>query len=117
MPGPCPNALDQVRPLLRNAPVSLIRMGLHHYSIAQRKTCPLGTDKRNFLIMSRKLLTPKQAAEAMGVSHDHVKDLIKEADNNKQSRWRFGREIVNLSQKTALRRTLRINLDAVLTAE
>lgn len=67
--------------------------------------------------MSRKLLTPKQAAEVMGVSYDHIKDLIKEADNNKQSRWRFGREIVNLSQKTALRRTLRINLDAVLTAE
>ena len=92
-------------------------MATRHCSIATKTNCLLGTGKKNFLIMSRKLLTPKEAAIAMGVSHDHVKDLIREADNNKQSRWRFGREIVNLSQKTALRRTLRINLDAVLTAE
>ena len=92
-------------------------MVLPLFSTVTRISFLLGTGKKNFLIMSRKLLTPKEAAIAMGVSHDHVKDLIREADNNKQSRWRFGREIVNLSQKTALRRTLRINLDAVLTAE
>lgn len=103
--------------LLKNVLFLPIRMVTRHYLIATKTNCLLGTGKKNFLIMSRKLLTPKQAAEAMGVSHNHVKELIREADNNKQSRWRFGREIINLSQKTAIRRTLRINLDAVLNAK
>jgi hypothetical protein len=65
----------------------------------------------------RKLLTIKEAAEAMGVSVRHVQVLIHEADTDKQSRWKFGREIINLSTKTALRRTLRINIDAVIPTE
>lgn len=65
----------------------------------------------------RKLLTIKEAAEAMGVSVRHVQSLIHEADTDKQSRWKFGREIINLSTKTALRRTLRININAVIPTE
>ena len=64
--------------------------------------------------MTRQLLTLKEAAEVMGVSLTHVKKLIHEADVNRKSRWRFGREIVDLSPKDSLRRTLRININAVL---
>ena len=67
--------------------------------------------------MRRQLLTPKQAAEVMGVSYRHVQVLIHEADVSKQSRWQFGREIINLSPKTALRRTLRININAVIPVQ
>lgn len=66
--------------------------------------------------MSR-LLTIKEAAEALGVSTRHVQRLIQEADEDKRSQWKFGREIINLSPKTALRRTLRININAVIPAE
>ena len=67
--------------------------------------------------MKRQLLTTKQAAEVMGVSYRHVQELIHEADVSKQSRWQFGREIINLSPKTALRRTLRININAVIPVQ
>ena len=66
--------------------------------------------------MSR-LLTIKEAAEALGVSTRHVQRLIQEADEDKRSQWKFGREIINLSPKTALRRTLRININAVIPAK
>jgi len=66
--------------------------------------------------MSR-LLTIKEAAEALGVSTRHVQRLIQEADEDKRSQWKFGREIINLSPKTALRRTLRININAVIPSE
>ena len=64
--------------------------------------------------MTRQLLTIKEAAEVMGVSVNHIRDLIHEADNFKGSSWKHGREIVNLSTRTALRRTLRININAVI---
>ena len=64
--------------------------------------------------MTRQLLTVKEAAEAMGVSLNHVKRLIHEADIDRKSRWRFGREIVDLSPKHSARRTLRININAVI---
>jgi hypothetical protein len=61
------------------------------------------------------LLTPKQAAEALGVSLRHVQNLISEADTDtKRSRWKYGREIVNLSPRNSARRTLRVNLEMVL---
>lgn len=64
------------------------------------------------------LLTPKQAAEALGVSLRHIQNLIAEADTDtKRSRWKFGRELVNLSPRHSERRTLRINLEAVLSAK
>lgn len=64
---------------------------------------------------ARALLTINEAAEAMGVSRNHVRRLIDEADVlGKKARWRFGREIVDLSPVGAVRRTLRINVAAVL---
>ena len=67
--------------------------------------------------MTKRLVTLKEAAEVMGVSYRHVQRLVEEANTIKQSRWRYGREIVNLSPATALRRTLRINLSAVFAVD
>lgn len=64
--------------------------------------------------MTRQLLTIAEAAEVLNVSKRHVQALIQEADLDKRSTWKHGREIVNLSPRTALRRTLRINISAVL---
>ena len=61
------------------------------------------------------LLSMKQAAEVLGVSHRHIQRLLEEADvDPRGSRWKHGREIITLSTKTALRRTIRINVAAVL---
>lgn len=66
----------------------------------------------------RQLLTINEAAEAMGVSRNHVRRLVEEADVlGKKARWRYGREIVDLSPVDAVRRTLRINIAAVLPQE
>jgi hypothetical protein len=44
-----------------------------------------------------------------------VKRLIHEAEiDRRRSRWRFGREIVDLTPIGSIRRTLRINIDAVV---
>ncbi len=41
--------------------------------------------------------------------------LIEEADAMpKKARWKFGHELINLSPRNSSRRTLRINLEAVL---
>jgi len=61
----------------------------------------------------RSLLTIREAAAALGVSTRHIERLIHEADLDRRSRWRFGREIIDLSPKGSLRRTLRINVYAV----
>ena len=67
---------------------------------------------------TRALFTINEAAEAMGVSRNHVRRLIEEADVlGKKARWRYGREIVDLSPVGAIRRTLRINVAAVLPDE
>ena len=50
----------------------------------------------------------------MGVSTKHIHRLIQEADTFKGSSWKHGREIVNLSTRAALRRALRININAVI---
>ena len=61
------------------------------------------------------LLTINEAAQVMGVSRNHVRRLVDEADVlGKKARWRFGREIIDLSPVDAVRRTLRINIAAVL---
>ncbi len=62
----------------------------------------------------RKLLTIAEAAEVLGVSRRHIINLIDEAAASRKSRWRFGREIVDLSKHDATRRTIRINLNAVM---
>ena len=61
------------------------------------------------------LLTTKEAATALGVSLRHIQNLISEADTDtKRSRWKYGRELINLSPRHSARRTIRINLEAVL---
>ena len=67
--------------------------------------------------MTRKLYTVKEAAEILGVSVRHIRDMIHEADTFKGSTWKFGRELINMSEKTALRRTIRINVDAVINPQ
>jgi excisionase family DNA binding protein len=62
----------------------------------------------------RYLLTIAEAAEALGVSKRHIERLIHEADANRRSRWRWGRELVDLSPLGSSRRTVRINLAAVV---
>ena len=64
--------------------------------------------------MSRCLVTMKEAAHVLGMSEAHVKRLIHEADVDRRSRWRCGREFIDLTPIGSERRTLRINVDAVL---
>lgn len=64
--------------------------------------------------MTRYLLTVGEAANALGVSQRHVKRLIAEATANRKSRWRFGRELVDLAPLGSQRRMVRVNLHAVV---
>lgn len=60
-----------------------------------------------------KLLTIQEAAEAMGVSRWTIQDLIDEALTSKKSRWKLGREFVDLSKVTSQRRLIRIRPEAL----
>ena len=62
---------------------------------------------------ARILLTVKEAAEALDISDRHIKRLIHEADANRKSRWRWGRELIDLSPAGSSRRTVRVNVAAV----
>lgn len=63
--------------------------------------------------LPRTLLTVAEAAEALGVTDRHIKRLIHEADANRRSRWRWGRELIDLAPVGSSRRLVRINLAAV----
>ncbi len=63
---------------------------------------------------TRLLLTVAEAADALGVSQSHVKRLIHEADSCRKSRWRWGRELIDLSPVGAQRRMVRVNVAAVV---
>lgn len=62
---------------------------------------------------ARVLLTVAEAAEALGVSDRHIKRLIHEADATRKSRWRWGRELIDLAPVGSSRRTVRVNVAAV----
>jgi len=64
--------------------------------------------------VARLLLTVPEAAQALGVSERHIKRLIAEADANRKSRWRWGRELINLAPVNAQRRMVRVNVGAVV---
>ena len=63
---------------------------------------------------ARYLLTVPEAAAALGVSQRHIKRLIQEADANRKSRWRWGRELIDLSPLNSQRRTVRVNIAAIV---
>jgi post-segregation antitoxin (ccd killing protein) len=63
------------------------------------------------------LLSVPDAAKALGISRTLVQTLIQEADSSRKSRWRFGREIIDLTPLGNSRRTLRINVSAVLNQQ
>ena len=65
----------------------------------------------------RLLLTITEAAEVLGYSDSHIKNLIHEADANRKSRWRWGRELIDLSRVGAQRRMVRINIQAVVPSK
>lgn len=57
-----------------------------------------------------KYLTTKEAAAVLGVSQRHIQRLVVEADTSpKTSRWKWGRELINLSPMNAVKRTIRIS--------
>lgn len=62
----------------------------------------------------RLLLTVAEAAEVLSVSQRHIKRLIHEADSDRRSRWRWGRELINLAPAQARRRVVRVNVAAVV---
>lgn len=64
--------------------------------------------------MARYLLTVKEAADALNISERQIKRLIQEADRNRKSRWRFGRELVDLAPLHSQRRMVRVNINAVV---
>jgi hypothetical protein len=54
--------------------------------------------------------TVKEAAAELKVSTRHIARLIAEADAvPTQSRWKWGKQLVDLGPKTSTRRTVRIN--------
>ena len=59
------------------------------------------------------LATIAQAAELLNVSPRLIAKLIEEADASKKSRWRWGKELVELTPTSSTKRTIRINLSAV----
>ena len=62
----------------------------------------------------RLLLTVAEAAEALAVSERHIKRLIDEADACRKSRWRWGRELIDLAPVDSQRRMVRVNVAAVV---
>jgi hypothetical protein len=63
---------------------------------------------------TRLLLTVAEAADALGCSTRHIERLIHDADSYKKSRWRWGRELIDLSPVGAQRRMVRVNVAAVV---
>ena len=57
------------------------------------------------------LLTVKEAAAALKVSSRHIQRLIAEADAcPRTARWKFGRELIDLTPANSARRTIRVAL-------
>lgn len=61
-----------------------------------------------------RLLTITEAAEVLSVSERHIKRLIAEADSCRRSRWRWGRELIDLAPVGSQRRMVRVNVAAVV---
>lgn len=61
-----------------------------------------------------RLLTITEAAEVLGCTTRHIKRLIAEADSCRRSRWRWGRELIDLAPVGSQRRMVRVNVAAVV---
>jgi excisionase family DNA binding protein len=59
-------------------------------------------------------LTISEAAQALNCSEKHIRRLIAEAESNRRSRWRWGRELIDLAPVGSTRRMIRINAQAVV---
>lgn len=59
------------------------------------------------------LLTIEDAAVALSCSPKTIRRLINEADANRKSRWRWGRELIDLAPVGSSRRMVRVNVAAV----
>lgn len=64
--------------------------------------------------MTRLLLTIPEAAEALGCSEKHIRRLVAEAEANRRSHWRWGRELIDLAPVGSSRRMVRVNAAAVV---
>lgn len=60
-----------------------------------------------------RLLTIPRAAEVLSMSPKTIRRLVEEADTNRKSRWRWGRELIDLTPAGSSRRMVRINVAAV----
>jgi hypothetical protein len=61
-----------------------------------------------------RLLTITEAAEVLGCTTRHIRRLIAEADSCRRSRWRWGRELIDLAPVGSQRRMVRVNVAAVV---
>jgi hypothetical protein len=60
------------------------------------------------------LLTITEAAEVLGCTTHERWRLIAEADSCRRSRWRWGRELIDLAPVGSQRRMVRVNVAAVV---
>lgn len=61
------------------------------------------------------MATIAEAAEVLNVSRRHIEKLIEEADTYKKSRWRWGKELIELTPVSSTKRTIRVDLSKVLS--
>lgn len=62
----------------------------------------------------RVLLTIDDAAVALSMSPSTIRRLVAEADANRKSRWRWGRELIDVAPVGSSRRMVRVNVAAVV---
>jgi DeoR/GlpR family transcriptional regulator of sugar metabolism len=65
-------------------------------------------------VTTQLLLTVKDAAVALNCSPKTIRRLIDEADSTRKSRWRWGRELIDLAPHGSQRRMVRVNVAAVV---
>jgi hypothetical protein len=61
-----------------------------------------------------RLLTITEAAEVLGCTTRHIRRLIAEADSSRRSRWRWGRELIDLAPVGSQRMMVQVNVAAVV---
>jgi hypothetical protein len=59
------------------------------------------------------LLTIEDAAVALSMSPSTIRRLVADADANRKSRWRWGRELIDVAPSGSSKRMVRVNVAAV----